>query len=247
MLKVLFVALFVVALTGWIVSDSSFKACTEQNQKDSANNSLQDNTAGVTFGSYRDCLGRFVHANHDDILAIFTVILSFSTIFLWIATRELANNAVIASRQELRAYLRVGHPKFGKIDPDSITVGIENGGRTPAYSVTGWLSTHYVEGAGHVLPDGFSYPDKNPGSPFLVYKSVASVNPDKSQDFTFIIDPSSIERCRRKEISLFFYGHVDYIDIFKNKQTTRFCYQYFPVEVGIGHTLTIYEEHNGAT
>jgi hypothetical protein len=44
-----------------------------------------------------------------------------------------------------------------------------------------------------------------------------------------------------------FYGHIDYIDIFKKKQTTRFCYQYFLVDAGIGHTLIMYDEHNDAT
>src|SRR5205823_3382553 len=60
------------------------------------------------FSVYRDCLGGFVHHNGEALIAAFTVILALSTIFLWVATRDLVKDARNTAERELRAYIAVG-------------------------------------------------------------------------------------------------------------------------------------------
>ena len=250
MLKSTIVGVLVLAFVGWMIADSSsFKACVQQHQQQTAEDTFQDKIAvfGIAFERYRDCLGGFIHDNRDDLLTIFTIVLAVSTILLWVATRDLANEAARSSRLELRTYVGAGHPKFGKPDPTEVTIDVENGGRTPAYRITGWLNAYSIAGENNALPDGFSFPDQAQTGAFPVYKSVAVLHPAKSAPFTFIFDLALIERCRRKDATLFIYGHIDYVDIFDRPHVSQFCYQYFPVEVGIGHSLVMYDEHNEAT
>ena len=101
-----------------------------------------------------------------------------------------------------------------------------------------------LKGALDRLSGTASAPTSRPGA-----GSHRRVRPDRRLEhipFTFLNDLDSIRRCR-KERSVFIYGHIDYIDVFDKPQTTKFCYQYFPVEVGIGHSLVVYDEHNEAS
>ncbi len=106
---------------------------------------------------------------------------------------------------------------------------------------------HWITGADSSLPDDFKFPDKEPTSDFVLYSSLAVLHPRKKCPFVFAFDPKLLEWCRNKEIALWFYGHFDYVDIFDKPHETRFCYQYFPVEGGIGHSLAMYDEYNEAT
>jgi hypothetical protein len=250
MIKTTIIGIVAIALILFVLAgSSSFQYCLQQHQHYTSDSSFYDNIAvfGRSFGAYRGCTGSFVHEKGGDILTCFTIVLAFSTLLLWVATRDLANEAGLSSRLELRAYVGIGHPKFGKPDPDAVEITIENGGRTPAYNITGWMNTHWILGASSLLPDDFTFPDKEQGASFLVYRSTSMLHPQKAVQYAFMIDFSLIDRCRKKEIALFFYGHVNYIDIFRKPHTTTFCYQYFPVDVGIGHRLVMWDEHNEAT
>ncbi len=250
MLKGFLVAFGLLALCAWVFSNSaSFQSCMQQHQQNTTAHTSQNGIAsfGIGFGIYRDCLGSYVHDNREDLLTVFTIVLAFSAILLWVATRDLASEAAESSRRELRAYVSAGHPKFEKPDPDTIAVPVENGGRTPAYNVRGWLNVYWLNGADSVLPDNFKFPDQEESGNFPVYRSIAVLHPGKNIPFTFLNDLDPIRRCRKKEVAVFIYGHIDYIDVFDKPQTTKFCYQYFPVEVGIGHSLVVYDEHNEAS
>jgi hypothetical protein len=247
MLKAAIVALVGLALFAWMVADSSsFQSCVQEKQHHTADHALTFIGSGVV-APYKICVGEFIKENRDELLAVFTIVLAFSTIFLWVATRDLANEAAKASKVELRAYVAINHPKFGKADPDTVSIGVENGGQTPAYRVSGWLNIHWIKGENSALPDDFKFPDKESADSFLIYKSVAVLHPRKEVTFTFPLDFTIIERVRKNEIVLYLYGHVDYADVFGRDHSTRFCYQYFPVAVGIGHSLVMYDEHNDAT
>ena len=54
---------------------------------------------------------------------------------------------------------------------------------------------------------------------------------------------------RRGEVTLFYYGHITYTDVFDKERHTYFCYQYGVAPdagKGVGHSLTMYDEHNDA-
>jgi hypothetical protein len=101
---------------------------------------------------------------------------------------------------------------------------------------------------GQMLPEGFCYPDLGDAK---TERTVAVLNPGATKPFTFPIDTAEIERARKKEIVLFIYGHIDYIDIFGNQQSSQFNYEYVPIfgDNGQprGHRLIMQARHNDAT
>jgi hypothetical protein len=185
----------------------------------------------------------------DVAIAVFTLLLALVTgpliIVGWIQAHLLSKTA----KRQLRAYVGADAPIFGKTDPNAISLTVRNGGQTPAANVRAWMNNYWIKGADQLLPGDFKYKDREPTGDFFVHRSVAALHPDKSCTFTFPLDDKLIPRVRKKEISLFFYGHVDYEDIFKRRQTTTFCYQYSVAREGdkIGHALGIWDEHNEAT
>jgi hypothetical protein len=141
-----FTALAAVAIGVLIVlSSNPFKQCVYGGQHDSAKQQLNDYvTLRDNLLVYRDCLGEFVHANGDAIIAAFTVILAFSTIALWSATRGLVRSAENTAERQLRAYVSYKGGDFIHIDiadfdankiPQCDLVLI-NQGQTPAKNVT---------------------------------------------------------------------------------------------------------------
>ena len=191
---------------------------------------------------------KFIIALSTIFIAFFTIILGIATGLLWRATRSLVRGAENTAERQLRAYVSVGAPTFGKADPDSISIVIENGGETPAHQVMVGLNTYWIKAADE-LPADFKYPsfrdDKNPPK----IETVAVLFRNKPITFTFGIDFSVIQRIRAKEIKLFFYGQVDYVDIFETDQHTFFCYEYYVARNGdkTGHGLILYKDHNDAT
>ena len=75
------VTLVILVVTGLIVwTAPSFQTCI-------AKHDPQGFWSGV--GTYRECVGHFIHENADPIIAAFTVVLAISTVLLWMATRGL--------------------------------------------------------------------------------------------------------------------------------------------------------------
>ena len=244
------IIVLVIAAFGWIIFNSmSFQQCQREYQQQTQTSNTEKNETSVlwSFRGAGNCTVSFIKNYRDELLVSFTIMLAFATLALWVATRDLANDAAQSSKNALRAYVAVHHPKFGKPDPDSITIVAENAGQTPAHKIRAYCNQYSQEGQATGLPDGFKYADRETSGDFGVYRSVAVLHPRKEAPFVFPLDFALIERVRNKEISLFFYGHIDYVDAFGEQQATTFCYQYFPVEVGIGHQLVLYDEYNDAT
>jgi hypothetical protein len=81
-----------------------------------------------------DCLGPFAHENHGPIVAVFTIVLAFSTILLWLSTRNAALAAKTAAEHiplVERGYIIGGGP-WPTDDPDYGAVSLGNYGKTPA-------------------------------------------------------------------------------------------------------------------
>jgi hypothetical protein len=96
MLRPSIIALIFLALCALMLWDSSsFSTCMQHHQDNTANDALhyKGSMFGGAFWRYLDCLYAVIHEKRDDLLAIFTIVLAFSTILLWVATRDLANDA----------------------------------------------------------------------------------------------------------------------------------------------------------
>jgi hypothetical protein len=97
---------------------------------------------------WRGCTGRFIHENHEAIVALFTVILGVATWMLWRATRDLITGSEKISANQLRAYVYFqGFVSGANPDPADtnkikeyvFVARIENVGLTPATAVRAWI------------------------------------------------------------------------------------------------------------
>jgi hypothetical protein len=99
-----FLVLTTILLIGWIGWTSpTLNECLSQQYENYSGNSFQEKIASfyvLLIGS-RLCIGEFIHANGEGIIAIFTVILGIATWFLWKATRDLVNDAKATSTSQI--------------------------------------------------------------------------------------------------------------------------------------------------
>jgi hypothetical protein len=175
-----------------------------------------------------------------------------------------ADNEIETAERELRAYVGIVGDMILKCPlcdtadinkPIEITrehiadnaMMIENGGRTPAYEAS--IQESYWSGNfGQALPKDFNYPIIGaPPLPFPFPRSAtATLNPRDPVPAESAIDRSVIPliiKARRHMISLFYYGNVNYKDVFQKSRTTPFCYEYFP-DNPIVDQLVNCPEHN---
>jgi hypothetical protein len=137
------ISIVLVLVSWWALQGSqTFKGCVQQDPAQTADNKPENNVSAFVARAnlYRDCLGDFLHDRKDETLVAFTVILAFSTIFLWVATRDIVSGAERTAKSQLRAYVGIasGHLAIeivdGKIKP-TVTIRVRNFGQTPAYEV----------------------------------------------------------------------------------------------------------------
>jgi hypothetical protein len=140
------------AVCGVIESSEPFQYCAKERYARSATEKFEKSIpeVSVVFDVYRVCLGHFIQDNAEAIIALFTFILAFSTIFLWVATRDLVRGAKKTAEQQLRAYLAI--ESGARIGPHTLTpqfmLRFENCGQTPAYNGVSSVSTYETDSAG---------------------------------------------------------------------------------------------------
>ena len=116
---------------------------------------------------------------------------------------------------------------------NKISIQLQNGGLTPAYNGivnAGAWQVSYGQG----LPKDFNYPYiPVPPTDFILpsLNGIGYLNPgEKSPVMVEIGAPiiQAIIQARRHIISLYFYGEVDYDDVFNVRRRTPFCAEYIP-------------------
>jgi hypothetical protein len=108
---------------------------------------------------------------------------------------------------------------------------------------------------GYGLPRNFKYPDydtttvidKSTGAKTGPIPSYSTIMPGKDIKTFGYVNVEWVRRARNKEINLYIYGHVDYIDVFGKSWVTEYCYLYMPNWSGEGESFTTYHEHNNST
>jgi hypothetical protein len=100
----IFSVLFLVAVYWVVASSSTFQGCIDEEQSNAANQHLQSSASQIIL-VYRRCVGSFVHNNAEGIIAVFTIVLALSTIFLWSATRDLVHDTQSTAQAQLRAFV----------------------------------------------------------------------------------------------------------------------------------------------
>ncbi|TGT91236.1 MULTISPECIES: hypothetical protein [unclassified Mesorhizobium] len=138
-----------VVVFAWLVTSSqSFHSCIKYADYYYAKYALAEGFSYLPFTvrQYVNCSGRFLTGNSDAVIAIFTIVLAFSTIGLWASTNKLweAGDDQMRliegnAKKELRAYLTVVPDGINQLigEPDAMGhVVLKNVGRLPARNVT---------------------------------------------------------------------------------------------------------------
>jgi hypothetical protein len=213
-----------VALILWLLEGaSSFQECIHKEQGQTAPYNFQNNIPGfsVSFGLYRDCIGAFFGAHHNEIIAAFTVLLALVTIFLWLATRALVKGAENTAKRQLRAYVWVKEVFIANLDgPDrpNIQVTIKNWGQTPAYKFS-------CSGAIKIAPFPNADFSRDPNGDQRV--AVLMIPP--GGDVGFVTDiPVPLDQIKDAlkagKSAIYAFGSIEYIDAFKKPHAANFRY-----------------------
>jgi hypothetical protein len=230
----------------WALQGSpTFKTCIQQDQKQTSGNQPEDYIAAFSAGAaiYRDCLGDFVHDRKDEILVAFTVILAFSTLFLWVATRDLVSGSEKTARRQLRAYVGVRTASCSDWQEGMrpfASITIANAGQTPAYDLTFWA---YISVEPFPLKTGEILRD-------IDDLGRSPLGPGSTNE----LSPRFIKPLAREEadalsagtLALYVKGRASYRDAFKVSRTTEFIF----VSGGskpIGAGMRPYHKGNKAT
>jgi hypothetical protein len=141
---------FLASIAVVVVSFAPFQACTKEqyHRAEAENFEKSISSVSVAFDVYRVCLGHFTHDNAEAVIAAFTILLTLSTIFLWVAARDLVTGTERTAERQLRAYVSVTAIHidiFGWEKPTAIKIALQNHGQSPAFD-------DYTVGIADVLP-----------------------------------------------------------------------------------------------
>ena len=206
------ISIALILVCWWALQGSqTFKTCIQQDPKQTSENKPEDHLSSFVARAdlYRDCLGDFVHDRKDETLVAFTIILAFSTIFLWVATRDLVSSAEKTARRQLRAYISVVNGDIELVNGGNgirAQVKIKNFGQTPAYGASAWAVVRVLEAdaTGFSMKKGEKpavHSVMGPSAETVVAR-LAAVSTD---DLAAIYDGTK---------RIFVWGRVEYIDAF---------------------------------
>jgi hypothetical protein len=169
-LGIIAILFFVIAMFG----SSDFQNCVSQ----CAYTAQEQQSTSSRFFSFINtaldwtrlpCVELFITHAHEEILAIFTVLLAFFTLALWASTAEIARDAKATgertirtmedtAKRQLRAYVSAFPSSISSFDKDHFAIAsfpIKNSGQTPAYNVT---HRARVIVAPYPLEEGYTFP-----------------------------------------------------------------------------------------
>src|ERR1700738_4190213 len=125
-------------------SDQSKESPSKENSGTERDMTKEREDQGQGWRKYKEKIERnekFITATSTIFIAAFTVLLAFATFFLWLATRDLVEDAKHNAERQLRAY--VFHSEQTTLD---VALGkrprgdilVKNSGLTPATDVLAW-------------------------------------------------------------------------------------------------------------
>ena len=175
-------------------------------------------------------LGKITHDFDKEIIAVatavvasFTILLAYSTVGLWNAT----NQSIRVTENNLRVLERAyvfGGPTNIRLEQNRtktfLQITVDNPGRTPA--ILRYFYGEFSEQA--PLGDTPKY-DRIKSTPCeLVLNSSVGINPTDPNNM--IVLPAEF----RSDVTdpHFFWGYIEYADIFKTVHTSRFCTMIYP-------------------
>jgi hypothetical protein len=191
----------------------------------------------------------------ESYIALFTAILAFGTITLWLATRRLVQGADKTAERQLRAYVHLKNFDVREIMNPWGVKGIhdttptlfltwENTGQTPtrsALSNSNWAS---FEGD---IPSDFQFPDDPEHGPFP-----GLLGPGQFQELNPRPIPIDVLKAAdARKVRIYVWGWIEYNDVFVGTRRHRTEFSARLEVRGLPgrqcfYGLRIYPKHNGA-
>jgi hypothetical protein len=170
------------------------------------------------------------------LMVVFTIFAFFILLATLKTTREVGN-------AQVRAYLSVSKIKLnweGNENLRSVEVIIENSGASPAKSIKALSCIAIIEPKDFHLQIGSEMMRETLRERMSISSESADIpsRGDRKMMITNQIPPSQIKRSMLGESDIFVYACVEYIDVFKGRQTFEYCTRFVYEE-----TETMYVTH----
>jgi hypothetical protein len=208
-----FCALLFIAFLLWIALTSPrLYECVYAQSKYYSDSTIQENIASfyhLVVGS-RACIGDFISANGEAVIAFFTIVLAIATILLWIVTQGILSDARRTSEKQLRAYVFLNDIRLLNGTSIKLAGSLSNAGQTPAHNVVciiGWA-------VNKPSFDKFTEPKVTPKD------SRAVIGPHKENTIHFEIDGFTRKDLLKTGETIFVWAKISYEDVFGNNQKT---------------------------
>jgi archaellum component FlaG (FlaF/FlaG flagellin family) len=226
--------LFAASIAVYAVYRSSiYQECITDKSKQTGQQQQHQGDAALMV--YVDCLGPFAHENHGPIVAVFTIILAFSTIALWFSTRDAAFAAKAAAEhipKIERAYAKISHSPPGIEVEDAtglfwVTVAVKNFGNTPARVTDALLKPIVIRPRGEALPQIPDYSRRREKE--QIPKAFLVAQEEFFMAEAYSITPEEMVSVKDLQSDLYLIGYVDYIDQFGERHRGGYARLYKPM------------------
>jgi hypothetical protein len=216
---------FLVAIVAVVESSQPFQECVKETYYNPATENFEKSITSFSaaFGTHRDCFGNFTHDNAEAIIAAFTIILSFSTIFLWVATRDLVRGVENTAKQQLRAYLSIElavRDGPHQVVPEfKAKIIFKNCGQTPAYDGALWMHI-YASPQDSAIPPleriiTFEMP---PSNAITVWRTIETNK--------LLFSNEALDGFENGTVAIYIHGRADFKDAFHKDRWFVFRLRY---------------------
>jgi len=157
----------------------------------------------------------------DHINSYSTAVIAAFTVLMFVVVRRQDRAMKIAERAWIVS--DIGSPQpIGSKDTIQVICKIMNNGRTPAW-ITAMGSCGQFVRSEQDLPTN---PNYTPAKPFAQSGTVLTPNGYTETGISF--EAKRLELAEKGEVILYFFGFVEYRDVFDQKHKTRYCYRLKP-------------------
>jgi hypothetical protein len=177
---------------------------------------------------------KFISVASTAFIAAFTVLLAFATFFLWLATRELVNDAKDNSERQLRAYIGI-YSNETTVYPFEqggfafiAHAELRNFGQTPAYDLT------VQANAAIDVPDALPFNEEQSRAQKSAGPNIAFRDAGVQVNVGWRIPEADMIAVRDRTKNIFFWGTVRYRDVFDKHH--YFTFRLINGQIAVGTT-----------
>jgi len=174
----------------------------------------------------------------DTALAIFTALLFFATLGLWLATRKLVRDASESSKTELRAYVSIADKGALFLQSElnkhtiSVSVVLENAGKTPGKNFSTWFGGGFYPSESVPFPAESKRLSERVNSSIIGAGATVNIIPEP-----MILNDFEFQELIHGSKAIFLWGGADYTDVFGHQQSFFFRMKMTGKPINIGNGM----------